>query len=196
MALDVLKGLTPTRKRGSGYNGAGGNHYPVANGYGTNLGEGDPVKLNGGVVELATNDDPVLGVFQSVSYIDANGLLQVKRNFVAGTSSQGNKEVYGGYQQPMALIIDDPNQTYILRTPDSVAVSAGQIGTTFTVSAIGSVVAGRSQAVLDATPATSVSAGNQMVTLLGLWTGRDSEFGTAPNAVEVKLSNPGIVGEL
>jgi hypothetical protein len=96
----------------------------------------------------------------------------------------------------MALIIDDPDHTYILRTPDGTTVSAGDIGTTFTVSAIGSVVGGRSQAVLDITPATSVSAGNQMVTLVGLWTGRDSEFGSSPVALEVKLSNPGIVGEL
>lgn len=194
MALDVLKGLTPTRKIGSGYNTAGGNMYPIANSYATAIGEGDPVKLSGGTLKLGTNADPVIGVFQSVSYIDSNGQLQIKKNFVASTSSQGGKEVFGGYSQPMALVIDDPNQLYAIRTVSAV-MSAGNIGQSFTVSAIGSVVTGRSQAALDVSASAGASAGH-MVTVMGLYTGRSSEWGTGPIAVEVKLSNHGIVGEL
>lgn len=195
MALDVLKGLTPVRKLGSGYNAGGGNMYPIANGYGSNIGEGDPVKLSAGVIHLAENTTVTLGVFQSVTYIDSEDKLQVKKNFPASTSSKGGKEVFGGYSQPMALVIDDPNQTYVIRTEDSVSVSALQLGTSFKVSAIGSVVQGRSQAVLDVAASAGTSGGH-MVTVVGLYTGRDSEWGDAPTAVEVKLSNPGIVGEL
>lgn len=193
--VDVLKGLTPARKLGSGYNAAGMNTYPIANGYGSNIGEGDPVKLSAGLIELATNTDKVIGVFDSVRYIDSNGQLQFKNKFEAGVSSQGGKEVEGGYSQPLANIIDDPNQTYVIRTSDSVAVSAGHVGSSFKVSAIGSVVGTRSQAVLDIA-ASAGSSGGHMVTILGLWTGRNSEFGDTPSAVEVKLSNHGLVGEL
>jgi hypothetical protein len=195
MALDVLKGLTPTRKLGSGYNNGGGNHYPIANGYASNIGEGDPVKLSAGVIQLATNDVACLGVFKQVSYIDSEGKFQVKKNFTAGTSSKGGQQLYGGYTQPVALIADDPNQTFVMRVVDAVSISAGQLGTSFKVSAIGSVVGGRSQAVIDEAASAGASGGH-MVTVIGLYTGRDSEWGDAPTAVEVKLSNHGIVGEL
>lgn len=195
MALDVLKGLTPVRKLGAGYNNAGHATYPIANGYATAIGEGDPVKLSGGTIQLATNTDPCIGVFQGVRYIDSDDKLQFKKNFVASTSSKGGKEVEGGYQQPLAYVTDDPNQTYVVRTADSVSVSAGQLGTSYKLSAIGSVVNGRSQVVLD-TAASAGTSGGHMVTILGLYTGQDSEWGDAPTAVEVKLSNHGIVGEL
>lgn len=190
---DVLKGLTPSRKLGSGYNNAGGNHYPIANGYTSDIGEGDPVLISGGTLQLADNTKAALGVFKGVSYIDANGQLQIKKNFTAGTSSQGGKEVFGGYSQPMANVIDDADQIY---TVQSLAVlSAGHVGSSFKMSAIGSVVNGRSQAVLDVSASVGTSGGH-MVTVVGLWTGRNSEWGTAPTAVEVKLSNHGLVGEL
>lgn len=195
MALDVLKGLTPARKLGSGYNGGGVNHYPITNGYNTAIGEGDPVKLSGGTIQLATNTDPILGVFQGVQYIDSEGQLQFKKNFTAGTSSKGGIQIQGGYSQPLAMVYDDLNGTFIVRTEDSVSVSAGLLGGSYKLSAIGSVVGGRSQAVLDIAASANTSDGHA-VTIIGLWTGRDSEWGDAPTAVEVKLSNPGIVGEL
>jgi hypothetical protein len=195
MALDVLKGMTPTRKRGAGYNSAGFNTYPIANGYASNIGEGDPVKLSAGVIQLADNDSVCLGVFGGVRYIDADGRLQFKKNFVAGTSSKGGLEVEGGYTQPLANVYDDEGQTYIVRTHTS-ALAATDIGTSYRMSAIGSVVNGRSQAVLQTTSAGTSTGDGHMVTVLGLWTGQSSEWGTGPIAVEVKLSNPGIVGEL
>lgn len=195
MALDVLKGLTPARKLGSGYNNGGGNWYPIANGYATAIGEGDPVKLSAGIIQIAENTTVTLGAAKEFAYIDTEGKLQFKKNFTAATSSKGGIEVFGGYQQPMAFVHDDPNQTYIVRTVDAASVSAGMIGTSFKMSAIGSVVNGRSQAVLDVAASAGVSGGH-MVTIVGLYTGRDSEWGDAPTAVEVKLSNAGIVGEL
>jgi hypothetical protein len=195
MALDVLKGLTPSRKLGSNYNSGGYTTYPIANGYASNIGEGDPVKLSAGQIQLAVNTDPTLGVFMGVRYIDSDAKLQFKKNFVAGTSSQGGKIVEGGYSQPLAFVSDDADGTFIIRTEDSVSISAGLLGQSFKVSAIGSVVNGRSQAVLDVA-ASAGSSGGHMVTIIGKWTGRDNDFGDAPTAVEVKLSNPGIVGEL
>jgi hypothetical protein len=194
MALDVQKGLTPTRKLGAGYNNGGMNIYPIANGYASNIGEGDPVKLSGGVINLATNAGAVIGVFAGCQYIDDNAQLQFKNNFVAGTSSKGGIQVGLGLSQPLAKVYDDPNQTYIVRTHLS-ALAATDLGKSYKVSAIGSVVGGRSQAVLDVAASVGTSGGH-MITVIGLWTGQDSEFGTGPIAVEVKLSNYGIVGEL
>lgn len=194
MALDVLKGLTPVRKLGSGYNNGGGNWYPIDNGYAANIGEGDPVKLSVGRINVALNTAACLGVLAQVAYVDSDGKLQYKREFVAGTSSKGGKEVFGGYTQPMALVYDDPNQTYVIRTTTT-SVSSGMIGRSFKVSAIGSVVGSRSQAVLDVAASAGTSGGH-MVTVIGLYTGQDSEWGTAPTAVEVKLSNHGFIGEL
>jgi hypothetical protein len=192
--VDVLKGLTPTRKQGANYNSGGFNTYPIANGYASDIGEGDPVQLTGGEIELATNALAVIGVFKGCRYIDSNGQLQYKTNFTAGVSSQGGKEVEGGYSQPLANVVDDKDQSYVVRTQVS-ALAVTAIGTSYKMSAIGSVVGGRSQAVLDVAASAGTSGGH-MVTVLGLWTGRNSEWGTGPIAVEVKLSNHGIVGEL
>lgn len=194
MALDVLKGLTPVRKLGSNYNSGGFNTYPIVNGLAENIGEGDPVKLSGGTLSLAVNTDPCIGVFQSVRFIDSNGLLQIKPNFESGTSSKGGIIVEGGYTQPLANVHDDPNQTFLIRTDDATTVSIGNLGQSFAVSAIGSVVGKRSQAVLDVTSVSGAQDGS-IVTIIGKYTGRDSEFGDTPIAVEVKLSNYGIVGE-
>ena len=95
----------------------------------------------------------------------------------------------------MAHVYDGEAQTCIVRTESS-ALAATNIGTSYRMSAIGSVVNGRSQAVLQTTSAGTSTGDGHMVTVLGLWTGQSSEWGTGPIAVEVKLSNPGIVGEL
>lgn len=194
MALDVLKGLTPTSKIGSGYRNGGFTTYPIANGLAENIGEGDPVRLSGGVITLASNGAACIGVFAGVRYVDSDSQLQFKKNFATGTSSKGGVQIDGGYTQPLAYVYDDPNEQYIARTLLS-ALSAGTIGKSFKMSAIGSVVQGRSQAVLDVN-ASAGSSGGHMVTVMGLWTGRSSEWGTGPIAVVVKLSNHGIVGEL
>ncbi len=194
MALDVLKGLTPARKLGSNYNNGGLNTYPITNGYAVAIGEGDPVKMSAGAINIAVNTSPAIGVFAGVRYINDDGQLTFKKSFVAATSSKGGIKFDGGYSQPLALVYDDPNQTYIARTHLS-ALAATQIGVSFKMSAIGSVVNERSQAVLDVNASVGTSGGH-MVTVVGLWTGQSSQWGTGPIAVEVKLSNHGIIGEL
>lgn len=199
--LNIPKGLTPNRKLGGGYNSGGMTNYPIANAYAANIGEGDPVKLSAGVIQLADNESKVLGVFAGCKYIDSQSQLRIEKNFIAGTSSKGGVEIEGsGYKQPIALVIDDANQTYTVQTTE---VSGGQVeradllGKSFRMTAIGSVVNGRSQAILDVEATVGVSAGDgYMVTVLGLYKEPDVEFGTYPIALEVKLANPGIVGEL
>lgn len=193
--LNILKGLTPTRKLGSNYNAGAGNWYPVSNGYATAIGNGDPVKLSAGKIELATNAGVVLGTLQQVMYINSDGELTFDDDFVAATSSKGGVIVANGVAQVFALVNDDPNQTYIMRTVDAASISAGMIGRSFKVSAIGSVVGGRSQCVIDVAASAGTSGGH-MITVMGLFSEPGNAWGNAPTAVEVKLSNHGIIGEL
>jgi hypothetical protein len=194
-ALNILKGFTPTRKVGSNAATGGLNAYPVSNGYATAIGNGDPVKLSAGKIELATNAGAVLGTLQGVMYVDSNGAFQVSPNFVAATSSKAGVVVAQGLTQPIALVNDDPNQTFVMRTVTAASISAGMIGRSFKVSAIGSVVGGRSQCVIDVAASAGTSGGH-MITVMGLFSEPGNAWGNAPTAVEVKLSNPGIIGEL
>ncbi len=192
--ITVPKGMTPTRVLGEGRNTGGFNLYPIANGYNVDIGHGDPVKLSVGVINIATNTQACLGVLQSVQYIDSEGRFQVKPNFVAGTSSLGGVTHTGRYTQPMAAVYDNDRQTYIMQS--LVSVSIGNVGHSYKVSAIGSVVQGQSQCVVDICASAGTSAGH-MVTILGLWTEPGASFDTSNGAVvEVKLSNPGFIGEL
>lgn len=78
MATGPKKGLWVAKKVGSGPDNGGFDTYEVASGYGTALFTGDPVKLNAGKVEKASNGDSAIGVFIGCSYIDANGTPQEK----------------------------------------------------------------------------------------------------------------------
>lgn len=192
--LHVLKGLTPSRKLGAGVNNVGFNHYPITNSYAFNIGEGDPVLLCGGKVKLATNTaTKVLGVFLGVSYVRDTGQAQFQKNFVAGTSANGVIPIFGKYLQPMAMVADDPEQTYIIRTSDSTAIPQTGLGKSYKVSAIGTVVNGRSQAVIDVA-ASAGTSGGYMVNVLGISADVNSAWGVAPNAVEVKLARQGTIG--
>jgi hypothetical protein len=83
-----------------------------------------------------------------------------------------------------------------MRTSDTVS-AAVTLGQSYKVSAIGSVVNTRSQAVLDVSASAGTSGGH-MVTVVGFWTepNNTNVAGSYSTAVEVKLSNPGIIGEL
>ncbi len=199
MPLDVTKGFTPARKLGSTPNNSATGTYPIRNGYATAIGNGDPVLLSAGFIKLGANGSPCIGVLGGVRYIDADSRLVFTPNFIAATSSKGGVEVEGGYTQPLAYVYDDPGQTYVVRTLLT-ALPVSAVGRSYRMSAIGSVNAiGQSEAVLDVNATAGTSAGDgHMVTVIGIWKGQDSNFGTGatPIAVEVKLSNYGSVQEL
>ena len=188
--VDVLKGFTRTRVLGSGYETGGLDAFPIANGYNVSMGNGDPVTLVNGVLELAGNDDVVLGILEQVDYINDDGELKNSDEFVAGTVSKAGAQVAGEYRQPVGLVSTNPNQLYAVRTADNTTLAAAQIGETFAMTGFGPDATGRSQAIID-TDAV-VSETNQMVTVVGLYVGRNSRFGETPVAVEVKLSNQGL----
>lgn len=193
--IDIQKGFTPARKLGSQYNAGGFNTYPIRNGYATAIGEGDPVALSAGYIVIATNAKNCYGVFAGCQYIDSDGALQFKKDFVAGTSSKGGVPVLNGEARVYGKVYDDEDQTYVVRTATSAALTVSAVGRTYKMSAIGSVVNGRSQAVIDGV-ASAGTSGGYMVTVLGLYGTQNVAWGQGPIAVEVKLARFGSVQEL
>lgn len=194
MATTFKKGFIPSRKKGGTPSNGALNAYQIANGYATTLIKGDPVKLNAGFIEKATNGESPVGVFQGVNYIDPTTLQPVQSNvFLANTSSAGEFE---GVDTPQALVADDPDQLFhlVVDAPASAGaagVSAGSIGSTIGISAgSGSTLLGTSGVVGDVT-SIGTSAGASIATIVGITKkpGFSYDDSTASVVVEVKLNS-------
>lgn len=145
-------GFLPYRKVGGNYNNAGFNYYPIQNGMAKNLFKGDPVKLSAGTIDLATNTDTPVGIFDGVYYVDPNSGQPVQKTFFpSGTSMEGGAFVEGGYNQPLAKVYDDPHWTFKAKTRAGVSVSAGHLNgyAKVTAAGTGSTRYGQSDATLD-----------------------------------------------
>lgn len=185
--------LRPNRMVGGGCNSKGINTYPVANGYASAIGWGDPVKLSAGYVQLATHGEPVLGVAMGVNTVE-NDQPVARKDFVAATSlSSKPYDSFGGLTVPTIKVLDDPQATFTI-TADA-TVTAGHVGLNFRLASIGTVVAhsGESDCKLDVSTATTsggdaTSADAQtMVRLIRVVETPGNELGDATPVVEVKF---------
>lgn len=115
-ATKALSGFHPSRKRGAACNSTGSNVYTIASGYASNIFSGDLVTVSstGVITVYATATEEVLGVFTGVSY-EANGEPKWSGYWPASTSATNIK----------AMVIDDPNQLYIVQADAS--ISAGDV---------------------------------------------------------------------
>lgn len=90
--------------------------YPIATGYATAIGEGDPVALiSDGTITVAAAAARVLGVFRGVSYTAADGSQVYTNRWPASTAATNIK----------ADVIDDPMVTFRVQsggTPTSANV--------------------------------------------------------------------------
>jgi len=103
-------GLVPVKKLdGSAWTGAL-NPYPIASGYGTSIGFGDPVKMldNGTIGIGVAGDNPTLGVFRGVQWTDTSGTIRNSLFWPASTATFGSANA-------RALIIDDPDMVYTIQ---------------------------------------------------------------------------------
>jgi len=119
MPTGPLRGLNPSRKVGSAPDNKALNEYPIASGYGTSLGLGDPVKLVSGSLQRATNDTAdSVGVFFGVKYTDSQGNPVFSKIWPASTVTA----------DAQALVLDDPSATFRAVGDASVAsVVAGDV---------------------------------------------------------------------
>jgi len=121
-------GLTPRRKRGGGTNSAGFNTYPIANGQAENIFKGDLVRVLGNTVSVCPVAGKATGVFLGCTYAtQANGVVE-SNYFPSGTSMGAADGFIDGYNQPLARICDDPNQTYTILIQTSAGNASFQAG--------------------------------------------------------------------
>lgn len=189
MANTTKKGLTVYKAKYGGDNTGGRNRYLLKNGYGTALGEGDPVKVSNGFVKVAANSSAgVTGVFAGCKYIDSATRQPVETGYwPASTSSGGLLE---GETHALAYVM--PAEAYTFLMESEASVSASLIGGTFAVS-VGTPdsLMKRSKAVMKATVATSADV--YMVRLLSFPNIAGSAADQNPTVVEVEIVSPRLV---
>jgi hypothetical protein len=175
MTVNFIAGLNRSRSI-TGGSGHRLRAYPIKNGKNKAFFSGDPVRLSNGTLDIATNLLPVLGVARSYHWVDdLSNRPQYSMSFPAGTSNKG-LQVNEGFNQPFALVDDDPMGTWIIRSETS--TSAGQIGTVSKVTGAGTQfgVYGRSACRADVS-GSSVSVADGMFRIIGLY--RISEITSA-----------------
>lgn len=106
------QGLVPVRYMdGKAYDGKV-NRYPLASGYATAIGKGDPVvTLADGTVGIGVAGTQCRGVLDHVSYVGANGVPVVQNNWVASTTVMANTV-------PYAYVADDPYLLFDVQETD------------------------------------------------------------------------------
>jgi hypothetical protein len=152
--------------------------YPILNGNNPIMYAGTPVKLSNGGLDVATNNAAVLGVAASFQWIDDTTGVPQYSAFIPANTSQKGGQYMEGYNQPFALVDDNPHGTYLITT--DLSVSAGNIGqlARVTNATAGSTTTKRSSCELDIA-GTAVSAGNAMFRIVGLYRIEDAGVSTA-----------------
>jgi len=189
MTDTVKKGFTLWRDKNGGYVTGGRLRHLIDNGYNTSLGKGDPVRVSGGYIVVATDGSVVTGVFDGCKYIDPNTRQTVESDlWPAGTSSGGRLE---GQIDAIGYIIPAEGNSFICKADAS--VSAAELGLTFGVSNAGSpnTQFKRSNCVLHAS--ANPSADNNMIQVIGFPDIAGTAADDAETIVEVVFVNTGYV---
>lgn len=130
-----LSGGTPQRLRA----------YKIASGLAQDLFTGDPVVMTGTdtniTIATAGDNNPVLGAFAGVRYVDASGIQWFRPYWPSGTVATNIE----------ALVLDDPNQIYEIQV-NGVGLAAADVGACANlVAGAGNTLTGRSGWQLNAT---------------------------------------------
>ena len=141
-------GFRPLRHLGGGV-ASRTNEFPIATGYSTAIGTGDPVKLVAdGTIEQAAANNRILGVFMGVDYVDASGNQVFSSRWIASTAATEIK----------ARVITDPMVTFEVESAKATAPDQTDVGLLADhVTATPSTLHGGSGAYLSPTQATGVA---------------------------------------
>lgn len=173
-------GLRGARKRGSVPNSLGISKYRInPAGYSVNIANGDPVLLSSGYVQrVSASTDYIRGVFVGCRYDDLNTKVpQYPQMYTANTSVGSDPKGI------IALVCDDPDQTYIIQANASVSVGDVGLNFDFDVSAANTTFK-KSQYGLAATSRKTASG---PLRIIGLWEQPDNAWSDAFPLVEVEL---------
>lgn len=186
----VMSGLTPYRTKGGEPFTGGRSQFYIDNGYGTALGAGDPVLVDGGyVIKAANTTAGVTGVFAGCMYVDpVTKQVVTSTYFPANLSSGGLLE---GQLDVIAYVYNAEDLTFLAKT--DAAVAATSAGATHPVIyGTPSASLKRSSAVIDADAETDPAAG-VLVQILSFPNIAGTKPGDNPTIVEVALVTPKIV---
>lgn len=176
-------GFRPNRKVGMNVNSMGVEEYRIANGFNSNLFTGDPVKLttDGTIVLASVSTDYIQGIFLGCRYVDSvTKQPRWSRYWPAGTSSAD-----GTNPGPRALVMNDPNATFIVQAVASVTVGAIGLNIGVTIGT-GNTLTGRSAFGVD--PANGLSTtGVGPWRVMDIYDTPDNSFTDAYPILEVKL---------
>lgn len=169
MNVDRPAGLIPVRHRAGGTPGRLG-AYTIASALAENIYSGDPVDLTGTGrnIALATagTDNPIVGIFAGVNYVDSNGEQQFRPRWPSGTVAT----------EIEAFVYDDPNMEFVGQVDDTLGLVEAEVGLNANlVAGAGSNFTGRSAWQIDKT-GMAVTATLQ-VRILGLARRVDNDYG-------------------
>ena len=172
--VDRPMGLIPSRHTAGGTPQRTGG-YTIATGLGEDIYSGDPVDLTGTGrnIALATagDDNPIVGIFAGVRYVDANGEQQFRPRWPTGTTAT----------EIEALVYDDPLQEFIAQVDDTAGLAEADVGLNAAlVAGTGNDFTGRSAWQID--QSTILATVTLQVRLLGLVRDPEAVYGQFANA--------------
>lgn len=167
--VDRPSGLIATRHSAGGTpHRLGG--YTIASALGEDIYSGDPVDLTGTGrnIALATagDDNPIVGIFAGVKYVDSNGEQQFRPRWPTGTVAT----------EIEALVYDDPLQEFIAQVSAAAGLIEADVGQNAAlVAGAGNNFTGRSAWQIDQT--TLAATVTLQVRILGLSRDPENEYG-------------------
>lgn len=177
-------GLNSTGKSSNGITGAIAlTRGVIDNGYGTAIGNGDPVHVHTDGYVIATGETvQATHVLRGVVYIDANGEWRALNSFPAGTSNSGTIE---GFTDVVALLEPVADKLFKIDTADA-ALAQTHIGQQFRLKSTGrDATTGKSTAVVDLD--ATVSTENRLVEIVAIEEVPNNGFGVTGATVLVKF---------
>lgn len=182
--MSFKTGLTPVNRLGSTDSGQV-NRYRGKNNNAAAFYAGMPVRVSAnGFLQVADDTDNPVGVFAGALWIDGVSKRPVRSLYApAATSTEGglidglNTVTWGGW---IALVNDDPMQTFVIKSDTSIAATAIGAFAQVTLQASGSSFTQRSICEIDIANA-GVSNANAMFKIVGIPT-YDNQVGSEVSA--------------
>lgn len=147
--------------------------YSIASGYGSNILQFQPVKLNDGVIEAAGVGERFIGTFMGVEFTDTDGRRRVSNKWTSGLSAT----------DIVCYVTLDPSIVYEIQS--NAAMDNTTIGAQYDFTAAsGSTVTGLSAQMLD----VSSIANNASLRVIGITPGPNNAWGDTYVIVQVQIS--------
>ena len=181
-----MQGLNSTGKSSTGVTGAIAlTRAQIENGYGTDIGHGDPVHVDPATGFLVASDETVAPthVFRGIQYVDNRDEWVMDESFTAGTVNTGTVE---GFTNVVAIVETVADKLFLATTDAATPFTQDMVGKQFRLANTGrNPATGRSTAVVDL--AAAVGAELRLVEITSLKELQGNSIGETEVSVFVKL---------